>query len=124
MSILKFENSIVDQFLLNLTGACNTDQRDKAYIKINTILGKLLDDSTIITTFGSGPLKTYLPESDIDITVLFSDKFFKGTKLSSSSNIGSGELTHLKQELEKCSEEFNISNITIINAAVKLIKLY
>lgn len=124
MSISKFENSVVDQFMVNLTSCCNADKRNKAYEKIKRILTEILDPSTIITSFGSGPLKTYLPESDIDITILFTSHFLKDEKLSTECRISSKELIQLKEELEKYSEEYVIEEVTFINAAVKLIKLY
>jgi len=75
MNISDFENSIVDQFMLRLTNACDTKRRADAFKKVHTLLSQILDESVIITTFGSGPLKTYLPESDIDITILFTEAF-------------------------------------------------
>jgi hypothetical protein len=69
-------------------------------------------------------LKTYLPESDIDITILFSNYFLKGEKLDTPSSIASKELNSLKEMLEVNAEEYCLEDVTIINATVKLIKLY
>lgn len=124
MSISKFENSVVDQFMVNLTNCCNADKRKKAYEKVKHILSKILDPSIIIAPFGSGPLKTYLPESDIDITILFTSHFLRDERLGKECRISSKELIQLKEELEKHSEEHVIEEVTFVNAAVKLIKLY
>jgi len=99
-------------------------KRQSAYLSIKAVLEEILDDSTVINWFGSGPLKTYLPESDIDITVIFTDYFLKNKKLDNGWNIGAIELTELKEELERHSEIYKIEEVIIINASVKLIKLY
>lgn len=89
------------------------------------MLEEILDESVIINWFGSGPLKTYLPESDIDITVIFTGCFLKNNKkLDNEWNIGTAELTELKEELERYSEKYKIEEVVIVNASVKLIKLY
>lgn len=69
-------------------------------------------------------MKTYLPESDIDITVLFTEYFLKDEQLETPSRVSYSELNRLKEGLENSSQEYGLENIIIINAAVKLIKLY
>ena len=93
-------------------------------MNIKTVLEEILDESIVINCFGSGPLKTYLPESDIDITVIFTNFFLKDKKLENEWSVGIAELTELKEELEKQSEKYNIEEIVIVNATVKIIKLY
>lgn len=124
MSLSKFENMVVNQLLFKLSKASNIDRRTEAFAKVEKLLSSILDDSVIITTFGSGPLKTHLPESDIDITVLFTNYFLKSEKLDTPSWIGTKELNSLKEMLELNAEEYCLEDVTIINAAVKLIKLY
>lgn len=124
MSLSKFENMVANQLLFKLSEAWNIDKRIQAYAKVEKLLSSILDDSVIITTFGSGPLKTYLPESDIDITILFTNYFLKSEKLDTPSWIGTKELNKLKETLEINAEEYRLEDVTIINAAVKLIKLY
>jgi len=68
-------------------------------------------------------LKTYLPESDIDITILFKGAFLKGHSLDTPSKVGYKELSLLKESLESHSEEYKIKDISIINASVKIIKM-
>jgi len=78
MSTQQFENSIVDQFLqvAALTQESES-KRSQVFGAIKDILTQVLDESVTITTFGSGPLKTYLPDSDIDITIVFKHEFLK-----------------------------------------------
>ena len=85
MSLSKFENMVANQLLFKLSKACSVDRRNQAYAKVEKLLSSILDESVIITTFGSGPLKTYLPESDIDITILFTNYFLKAEKLDTPS---------------------------------------
>lgn len=78
MSLSKFENAIVNQFLQVAALTSDTEiKRNKVFESIKNILGEILDPSVTITTFGSGPLKTYLPDSDIDITIIFKNSFLK-----------------------------------------------
>ena len=92
-------------------------------MKVNALLSKILDDSVIITTFGSGPLKTFLPESDIDITILFTEAFLKNKTLDTPSYLSMKDLTLLKDALEEKAEDYNIEDVSIINASVKIIKM-
>ena len=89
----------------------------EAYIR--SILKCNLDESVKVEVFGSGPLKTYLPGSDIDITVVYSDWLLKGEPADTKREVSFAELEILKQKLE----EEGIKPVTVINADVKLIKL-
>ena len=123
MSLSKFENKIVNQFLHTVAVTNETEiQRQKIFEQIKQTLAQVLDESVIITTFGSGPLKTYLPDSDIDITILFRESFLKGTKLDPKCKIGSKEFNVVKNILISCSEELDIEDVIFIDAEVKLIK--
>lgn len=123
MNIKDYEKMFVDDFMARITNSCNHEKRQEAYRKVCQLLSSILDDSATITTFGSGPLKTYLPESDIDITILFTDCFLKGETLDTPSSIGAKELACLKEIMESYAEEYNIEDIQIINASVKIIKM-
>lgn len=123
MSIVKFENRIVDQFLSSILNSCNNIKREKALEEIKNLLEGALDSSCIITTFGSGPLKTYLPESDIDITIVFKD-YFLNRKTLWKGIISTKDLNQLKEYLEIHSQKHKIEEVTVINAAVKIVKLY
>ena len=84
MSLAKFENSIVDQLFGNLVQVSTEKLRKDAQAAISEILKGILHESVSVKAFGSGPLKTYLPESDIDLTVLFKDHLFADQKLKHS----------------------------------------
>ena len=58
------------------------------------------------------------------LSFIFTDYFLKNKKLDNGWNIGAIELTELKEELERHSEIYKIEEVIIINASVKLIKLY
>ena len=45
---------------------------------IKSVIAWILDDQVKIEVFGSGPLQTYLPKSDIDITVLYNENLIWG----------------------------------------------
>ena len=84
MASLKFENSIVDNFLR--VAACSKDSdvvREKVFNDVSQTLCKILQKSVKILPFGSGPLKTYLPESDIDITLMYDQN---GLTIDDSNN--------------------------------------
>jgi DNA polymerase sigma len=81
MSLVKFENSIVDQLIGKLVQGSTEKLRQEAHAAIKEILKGILHESVRVKVFGSGPLKTYLPESDIDLTVLFQDHLFADQKL-------------------------------------------
>ena len=86
----------------------------------------------MVEVFGSGPLKTFLPGADIDITVVYIDKLLKnsnpGVKVEdamkwppsdSKREVTQKELEILKEKLE----EEGHKDVTVINADVKLIKV-
>jgi DNA polymerase sigma len=126
MSFSKFEYSIVDQFLQTVALTSESeDKRASVFEAIREVLSEVIDDSVVICRFGSGPLKTYLPDSDIDITLLYTDTLLKPSSTHTpSSTIGLPDLNILKNALEKNETKLMTEDVSIINAEVKLIKLY
>ena len=71
------EESVVEECLRKLAPSQKEETlRLKATSFIKSIIEPLLDDSVCVE-FGSGPLKTYLPNSDVDITILYNEKLLK-----------------------------------------------
>jgi DNA polymerase sigma len=79
MDYTGLENKFTD-YLLNLLGPndITTKQREDKYISVKNIIQKAFENDELITPhiycFGSFPLKTYLNESDLDLTIIFEDK--------------------------------------------------
>jgi DNA polymerase sigma len=77
-------------YILNLLGPNDTltKQREEKFINIKTIIQKSFEnDESVyphIYCFGSFPLKSYLNESDLDLTIIFEDKQTK-TVISNNS---------------------------------------
>ena len=99
-----------------------TREITEAYLR--SVLLRVLDPSVIIKTFGSGPLKTNLPRSDIDLVVLYKDRLLAGEPPEQRFEISTPELAAIKECLEEEGGKMGkISELTVINADVKLIKL-
>ena len=75
----KLERILVD-YIINLIGPNTENELDRSE-KLNT-MKKIINNSFClekniiphIFCFGSFPLKTYLPDSDMDITIILEDK--------------------------------------------------
>ncbi|KAH0467048.1 hypothetical protein IEQ34_004286 [Dendrobium chrysotoxum] len=68
-----------------------------------------------VFTFGSVPLKTYLPDGDIDLTVFSNSEYTKDTWANAVLKVLENE-----KEIEKA--EFRVKEVKYIHAEVKLIK--
>ncbi|EPS72435.1 hypothetical protein M569_02321, partial [Genlisea aurea] len=68
-----------------------------------------------VFTFGSVPLKTYLPDGDIDLTVVSHDQNLKDTWANQVRDM-------LANEEKNENAEFNVKEIQYIQADVKIIK--
>ncbi|CAK7324123.1 unnamed protein product [Dovyalis caffra] len=68
-----------------------------------------------VFTFGSVPLKTYLPDGDIDLTVFSEDQNLKKTWANEVRDI-------LKHEEKSENAEFHVKEVQYIEAEVKIIK--
>jgi DNA polymerase sigma len=76
---IKIENKLTDYLLDTLGPNVNTDkEREEKFLHIKKVIEKAFEnDNTIlphIYCFGSFPLKTYLTDSDLDITIIFEDR--------------------------------------------------
>ncbi|GJN10674.1 hypothetical protein PR202_ga28789 [Eleusine coracana subsp. coracana] len=67
-----------------------------------------------VFAFGSVPLKTYLPDGDVDITVL-ANTWMKSSLIDDVRYV-------LKMEMENCDAEFEVKGLHFIDADVKLLK--
>jgi DNA polymerase sigma len=83
-----FEQEIVNECLKKLAPS-EDDQKRRTMTEgyIRSVIQLQLDDSVRVDVFGSGPLKTYLPKSDIDITVVYTDMFLKGERSDSKGEV-------------------------------------
>jgi len=80
MDVTLLENQFTD-YIINLLGP--NEEQDKLREMKYTIIKKLIISAISVETsitahvfcFGSYPLKSYLPESDVDITLVLEDKF-------------------------------------------------
>ena len=78
MDFTKLENNLVD-FILKIVGPNKESDkyRDDKYNHIKSILSEAFKEETYIPhifSFGSCSTKTYLQDSDIDITLVFEEK--------------------------------------------------
>ncbi|CAL5071152.1 unnamed protein product [Urochloa decumbens] len=67
-----------------------------------------------VFAFGSVPLRTYLPDGDVDITVL-GNTWLNSTFIDDVRRV-------LESEQENCDAEFKLTGLQFINAEVKLMK--
>lgn len=85
----KLENLFVEH-ILNLIGpnrANDYDRNEKLFIIRNIIQSALINEHNIIPhifCYGSFPMKTYLPDSDMDITIILEDKTTQSIKTNYS----------------------------------------
>uniref|UniRef100_A0A7C9ADX9 Uncharacterized protein n=1 Tax=Opuntia streptacantha TaxID=393608 RepID=A0A7C9ADX9_OPUST len=68
-----------------------------------------------VFTFGSVPLKTYLPDGDIDLTVFSEDQYLKDTWAKEVRDM-------LEREEKNEHAEFQVKEVQYIQAEVKIIK--
>ena len=80
MDYTKVEDSFTD-FIINLVGPneVSDKEREEKFIYIKNLITKTLIEEKIeliphIFCFGSFPIKTYLQDSDLDITLIFEDR--------------------------------------------------
>lgn len=78
MDFTRLENYFVD-FILSIVGPTpeSDKSRDEKFSKIKNVLMEAFKDDDYIPhifSFGSCSTKTYLTDSDLDITIVFEDK--------------------------------------------------
>jgi hypothetical protein len=131
MDYKKVENCYSD-YIISLVGP-NEEldrQREEKFIKIKELILSAFEKESCeyiphIYCFGSFPLKMYLQDSDLDITIMFEDKE-KGTYITSFSFDFINRVLNL---IQTCFENFNVemktpvfTDINLIFADVKLLK--
>lgn len=79
---MEFNYSLIEkkfsEYILKLIGPSEEQNkiRESKFQKIKNIFERIFEEQGItahIFSFGSYPIKTYLPESDIDITIIIED---------------------------------------------------
>ena len=127
----KIENLFVD-FILKLIGPNEQRENDRKIkfnlVKIileNSIKNHYIDYIPHIFPYGSYPLKTYLKESDIDITIIFENKINHQILINISDDLINNIIYIIKNSFENYNNQMNqtyFTDINIINADIKLIK--
>ena len=131
MDYNKIERTFSD-FIINLVGP--NSERDKARNEKFLIIKKIMDKTIQaeikeyiphIFTYGSFPIKTYMKEADIDITIIFEDIKTHKLVLNVPFEIISNTIVILKNAFETFNFEENMNAFTEINiiyAEVRLLK--
>ena len=131
MDFNKLERTFSD-FIINLVGpnAERDKERNDKYTIIKSIMEKSIKKEINayiphILTYGSYPIKTYMKDADIDITILFEDM----TSHQLVTNIPFEVISNTIMIVKKAFEEFNLENnvnafteLNIIYAEIRLLK--
>ena len=128
----KLEKLFVD-FILRRVGPNeeNENERNSKFVFVKNIItssitAKYPDYIPYIFTYGSFPIKTYLKEADIDITIILEDKNTHQILLDfSQNNINNTILLLIKDSFENYNKENKqniFSDINIIYADIILLK--
>ena len=131
MDYVKIEELFVDYILNKLGPNSETENiRSEVLEKITTIINDILqkdmvDYITYVIPYGSYPVKTYLNDADIDITICFKSK--KSNKMIIDIPIKTIDATmsKLKEEMENKNKDLEkdlITDIKIIMADIRLLK--
>ena len=131
MNYKKIEELFVD-FILDLTGP-TPELEDERVIKFETtkniIINKLNSDfpfyNTYILPYGSFPMKVYLKNADIDITIILQSKDEKNIIMEMDIELINHILKKIKEEFEKYNKNASctlFSELKIIMADVQLLK--
>ena len=94
-------------------------------IIIEVFKKKLLDYITYVIPYGSFPIKTYLKDADVDITICFESKKEKKMMVNIPIQIIDKAILIIKEEFERKNRETEfelISDIKIIMANIRLLK--
>ena len=131
MNYKKIEELFID-YILNVIGPNEKSETDRninlSYIKgiiLNILTQKLPDYKTHILQYGSFPIKTYLKDADIDITIFFESKSENRVLIDIPTNIIDKAMIIIKGELEEHNKESKyeqISDINVIMAEIRLLK--
>ena len=126
-------NNVFVDYILSLIGPNSkvNNSREDILSLIKKIVIDTIDENielnleTKIFCFGSFPLRSYLPESDMDVTIMLIDKETKQPYTNYSSDMLSALFSKINFGLEKFnhfSSSETIKEILFVNAEVKLIK--
>ena len=131
MNYNKIEELYVD-FILDIIGP-NLERESERSINLKIVEGiiikifkiKLPDYTTYLLPYGSYPIKTYLKNADIDITIFFESKIEKKVLIDLSLDLINKSILLIKDEFERYNKEVSFelfSDIKIIMADIRLLK--
>lgn len=127
----EIERLFVD-FILKLVGP--NEEREKERNEKYNLVTRIIEDSLkiqyphfipYIFPYGSFPLKTYLKESDIDITIFFENKANNQILINISDEIINNIIFLINKSFNEYNNQIKqniFTDINIINADIKLIK--
>ena len=119
-------------FILDIIGP-NTERESDRNIKlkvlkniiINIFDKNLPDYTTYVLPYGSFPIKTYLKDADIDLTIFFESKSEKKILIELPLNLINKSILLIKEEFERYNKQISFelfSEIKIIMAEIRLLK--
>lgn len=127
-------NSVFIDYILSLVGpnTFQNNKRDNILLLLKKLIYESLDDKTQsfhikILSFGSYSLKSYIIDSDLDLTIILIDSISN----LPFTNYNHDLLNEILIKIKNCFEKFNlycgmsseyIKEVSIINADVRLIK--
>ena len=131
MNYKKIEELFTD-FILNIIGP-NSERENERNSNLSIIQGiisniltkKLPDYITHVLPYGSFPIKTYLKDADIDITIFFESKHGKNVIIDIPIQTIEKAILLIKDEFEKHNRDSSfelISDIKVIMAGIRLLK--
>ena len=131
MNYNKIEELYVD-FILDIIGQ-TLERENERNINLNIVKSiitkifqnKLPDYTTYILTYGSFPMKAYLKNADIDITIFFGPKIEKKVLIELPLDLINKAIHLIKEEFERYNKEISFelfSDIKIIMADIRLLK--
>ena len=124
--------TLFTNFIIKLVGP-NEERENERNLKY-TLVKKIIEDFLIVQypdyipyifLYGSFPLKNYLKDSDMDITIIFENKLDHKIILDLSQDIINEILSKIKDSFENYNKKNNQTlfyDINIINANIKLLK--
>ena len=131
MNYNKIEELYVD-FILDIIGP-TLERENERNINLNIVKSiitkifqnKLPDYTTYILTYGSFPMKAYLKNADIDITIFFGPKIEKKVLIELPLDLINKAIHLIKEEFERYNKGISFelfSDIKIIMADIRLLK--
>ena len=131
MDYVKIEELFVDYILNKLGPNSETENiRSEVLEKITTIINDILQKDMVdyiiyVIPYGSYPVKTYLNDADIDITICFKSKKSNKMILDIPIKTIDATMSKLKEEMENKNKDLEkdlITDIKIIMADIRLLK--